>query len=83
MPDLTVTIPPAVSDRVVDAFLASYPPPPGTDVTSAPAKLTYVRTLLLNQINLLCGLFGSCLLSGNGSLSGLMASDDSINMIQK
>ncbi len=51
MPDLTLTIPPAVSDRVADAFLASYPPPPGTDVASAPAKLAYVRTLLMNHIN--------------------------------
>ncbi len=50
MPDITLTILPTIATRVVDAFIASYPPPPDTDVSTPAAKLAYVRTLLMNHI---------------------------------
>ena len=50
MPDMTVTIPPGIAVRVADAFVASYPPPVGTDVSTGPLKLAYVRTLLMAHI---------------------------------
>lgn len=50
MPDLTLAISDVITPRAVDSFVASYPPPPGTDVSTPPAKLAYVRTLLLAHI---------------------------------
>ncbi len=50
MPDITLTIPTLISNRVADAFVFSYPPPAGTDVSTPVLKLAYVRTLLLAHI---------------------------------
>ncbi len=50
MPDLTLPIPTTVAPRVLEAFVASYPPPAGTDVSTSAAKMAYVRTLLLAHI---------------------------------
>ena len=50
MATLSIDIPAAVTARVADAYIGLNPPPPGTDVSTAAAKLAYVKSVLVGQV---------------------------------
>jgi hypothetical protein len=50
MATLSIDVPAAVTTRVADAYIGTYPPPQGTDVSTAAAKLAYVKSVLIAQV---------------------------------
>ena len=50
MATVSVDIPNAVAARVGDAFVAQYPPPAGVDVSTAAARLAYVKSRLAGHV---------------------------------